>query len=1304
MSDFIPSHYEEITSQIPALHLLMHLGYEYLLPSEANQLRGGKKDQVILSHILRQFLQKQTFSRLGKSYPFSDKSIEEAIEALLKVEDVGLIQTNENIWHSLRLGKSFEETYDNGKGNFNLNYIDWQNPENNLYHVTDELEIEQRHSSKTNSPDIVLFVNGIPFVTIECKGSGIENPMGEAINQLRTYQKPNHIPHLFHYNQLLLALCYSEAQYGTVGTPKQFWSVWKEEKTPLDNRGIMQIEGEERSPLTPLDNGGIMQIEGENSPPAPNFRGESQQLPNVGDIGAKISLNKGGMMEDETALLTLINTPLTPAQTDKLFTSDKNRFNHFPLKDSRQYYENNLNSKRSINPQDRLIYALCRPLRLLEIADSFSLFDGGERKVARYQQYFTVKNILQRIHTINQKGKRKGGIVWHTQGSGKSLTMVFLAKSIAKSGANSILKHDINLFLNQVINKQDTDKVTYSELEKDNNSDINKGQNTYKIKGHNLNTYQVINIEQEQNVSNNLDIERDTNLGINKDINLINKDINLINKDINLISKDVNLGINQDINLRSENVKDLEKIATIKDPKIILVTDRTDLDDQIYNTFDNCGAEVVQATTGKHLQQLLDQPKATIITTIINKFETVINSHGYQNQSNNIFVLVDESHRTQFGGFHTAMKRVLPNACFIGFTGTPVQKKEKSTVELFGGMIQPTYTIRKALEDKAVVPLLYESRLAELTVDAQSLDRWFERYTIDLNEAQKAKLKRHFATPAQLNQAEPTIEAIAWDITGHYCTNFQNRGLKAQLVTPNKLTAIKYKQYLDEFGKVSSEVLISAPNEKEGDDNSRTSQEVVKQFWATMMERYGTEKKYQDAVISAFKHQEQPEIIIVVDKLLTGFDAPQNTILYLTRKLRDHRLLQAIARVNRLYEGKEYGVIIDYAGVLELLGDAIDLYNSLEGEYEGGDLDEVIITITKQWRNLEQYHSQLWGMFASISNRQDNNAFVELLREEKTRQEFNQRLSQYARCLQLALSSVSFFEEISKEKIHRYKQDCKFFTDIRQTAARQFGDTLDLKQHQKTIQNLLNTHIKAQDIQTLVELTDIFEVEAFQAEINSFTTPIAQAETIASRTIHTINAKFQEDETFYQPFSQRLQEILREIKEKRYQDAQTLLKEAENICNQVRNRNQREDIPPILRKNPVAQAYYGFIYKVLCELNITEINGDKSSNKEINRDNDNEIEINGDNKSKIGINGDKEDKTEIKNLSGELASSIAEIIDNNRIVNWQTNIDVQNQMKIQIEDYLFDTLENYDIELDFDSIDFILDKCISTAIIRLPDT
>jgi type I restriction enzyme R subunit len=154
MTDFIPTHYEEITSQIPALHLLINLGYTYLLPKVAHKLRGSKNANVILTDILHQYLSKQHFTRLGKNYKFSEKSIKEAIKALQNIEDIGLIQTNQNVWHLLRSGKSFEETYDGGKASFDLNYIDWQHPENNLYHVTDEYEIERKTSNKNNRPEV----------------------------------------------------------------------------------------------------------------------------------------------------------------------------------------------------------------------------------------------------------------------------------------------------------------------------------------------------------------------------------------------------------------------------------------------------------------------------------------------------------------------------------------------------------------------------------------------------------------------------------------------------------------------------------------------------------------------------------------------------------------------------------------------------------------------------------------------------------------------------------------------------------------------------------------------------------------------------------------------------------------------------------------------------------------------------------------------------------------------------------------------------------------------------------------------
>jgi type I restriction enzyme R subunit len=239
--------------------------------------------------------------------------------------------------------------------------------------------------------------------------------------------------------------------------------------------------------------------------------------------------------------------------------------------------------------------------------------------------------------------------------------------------------------------------------------------------------------------------------------------------------------------------------------------------------------------------------------------------------------------------------------------------------------------------------------------------------------------------------------------------------------------------------------------------------------------------------------------------------------------------------------------------------------------------------------------------------------------------------------------------------------DFKFFINIRQTAAQQYGNTLDLKQHQKTIQNLLNIHVKAKDVETLIELTDIFNQEKFQQEIEALPTPIAQAEAIANRTIRTITEKLQEDEIFYQPFSDRLKEILDQIRAQRYQDAEALLKEAKDICDRVRNRNQRDDIPEPLRYREVAQAYYGIVYSQLQTL-----------------DDD-------------------------PDLSAKIAIGIDDIIQKNRIINWQKNNDVQNQMKTQMEDLLFDELNENNLSLDFEAIDTILDKCVATAVIRLPD-
>jgi type I restriction enzyme R subunit len=427
------------------------------------------------------------------------------------------------------------------------------------------------------------------------------------------------------------------------------------------------------------------------------------------------------------------------------------------------FFQNLEKEEQFITAQDKLLYSFCQPARLLDIFFNFILYDDGIKKVTRYQQYFAVHNTLAKIAKPDRDGLRKGGVIWHTQGSGKSLTMVMLAQLIATHPA-------------------------------------------------------------------------------------------------------------------------------IKNPKIILVTDRIDLDDQITDTFKKCQLPVENAQTGKHLVELLSGTGDAVITTLIHKFEAAVNRAKEGFDSPDIFILVDEGHRSQYGTFNIKMQKVFPKGCFIAFTGTPLMKKEKSTANRFGGLID-VYSITDAVADGAVVPLLYEGRHKLIEVNEKPLDNYFERVSEPLTPYGKAALKRKFSSTNQLNKAEEVVYARAWDISDHYEQNVQGiffGGLKGkgQLVAPNKTTALRYREFLKEIGKVSCEVLISEPDMRENyDDAFEESNDQILKFWKAMMDKYGNSENYEKSVVSSFKKQDHPEIIIVVDKLLTGFDAPNNcAIPYPTAK------------------------------------------------------------------------------------------------------------------------------------------------------------------------------------------------------------------------------------------------------------------------------------------------------------------------------------------------------------------------------------------------------------------------------------
>jgi len=1053
---------EDPISQIPAVEVLLNLGWEYLTPKEALKLRGDKKSNVLLEGILVPWLRENnTIYFKGKVLPFTEGNILSAVQDLKEFLFDGLIRTNEKIYDLLSLGKSLQQSVDGDIKSFTLQYIDWEHPENNVYHISEEFPVERTGSYQTRRPDIVLFVNGIPLVVIECKSPSIKDPIKEAISQHLRNQKDDEIPKLFVYSQILIALSKNEAKYGTTGTPLKFWAIWRE-KTDNFNQRVRKI----------------------------------------------------------------VNKPLSHDQIDKMYNPNEWKVRQKPP----EWGE----SGRQITEQDRLLVTLCQPERLLELSYRFVLYDAGDKKIARYQQYFVVRKIMDRIQDRDVEGRRRGGVVWHTQGSGKSLTMIFLAKSIALS-------------------------------------------------------------------------------------------------------------------------------KTIINYKIVLVTDRVDLDDQIYGTFHNSGKEVEQAATGKELTEMLKSNKQRIITTVINKFDAAITRYPVRNASPDIFVLVDEGHRGQYKTLHANMRRVLPKACYIGFTGTPVMKKDKHTVNKFGGLIDP-YTIDQAVKDKAVVPLLYEGRHVNQYVDQMGIDAWFKRVTEPLSDDQKADLKKKFSTTDQLNKAEQRVKAVAWDISTHFRDNWQGTAFKAQLVTQDKSTALLYKKHLDEFDIVISEVLISGPDEREGETDiyKENKQEVIR-FWKVMMQKYGSNKEYNRQIINAFKKAEQPEIIIVVDKLLTGFDAPRNTVLYLTRKLREHTLLQAIARVNRLFDGKDFGYIIDYRGVLENLDQALDLYNALP-DFDAIDLENILTDVNVEIATLPGKHSVLWDTFKEVKNKRDEEEYERLLADKELRDKFYDRLSAYARTLSIALSSVKFLEDTPQAKIQLYRVDLKFFSKLRIAVRRRYAEVVDFGEYEPKIQKLLDTHIGSGEVETITPQVDIFDKDAFAKEVEKVTSTTAKADTIAHRTARTIHDRMQLDPYFYKRFSDLLNEAIQAFREERIK-ANEYLKRVTEIMNFVINRTG-DNIPDSLKNHDVAKAYFGTVKERLTSVvpNIDEL------------------------RSKVG----------------DIALEIETIIENNRIVNWIMAPDVQNRMRNEIDDVLYNWQDEIGIKLSYDDIDAIMEQCLDIAKARRP--
>lgn len=1077
-----PIYREEVSSQIPAVRLLRAMGWAYLPASEALRLRGGRLAGVLLEPVLMDWLRRNNRVRYkGQALPFEEGNIAAAVQALKAVALDGLVPTNKKIYDLLCLGKSFEQVIDGDRKSFTLRYIDFERPERNVFHLVEEFAVERVGRREARKPD---------EEELEARsGDPALNVRAENVRRPDIVLFVNGIP------------------LGVIECKRP------DLKNPIKEAISQHLRNQRNEEIPHLFQFAQILLAvavreaqyGTVDTPAKFWSVWKEQLGKT----------------DEDRLGELVNSEPEPIAEDPVFEGRSGVVReHFA-----DYGE------RRLTEQDRTLFALCRPERFLEMMYRFVVFDAGRKKLARWQQFFCVRDTLDRVKQRDEEGRRRGGTVWHTQGSGKSLTMVMLAKALALA-------------------------------------------------------------------------------------------------------------------------------PDIVNPRIVLVTDRVDLDDQIYGTFQACDMEPQRAGTGEHLGTLLESERATIITTVLDKFETVIARKSYRNAADNIFVLVDESHRSHYGARNAQLRRALPMACHIGFTGTPLLAKDKSTMDRFGGLIGRAYTIKDAVADGAVVPLLYEGRDVELSVDKDQIDRWFDRVTMNLSEEQKADLKKKFATTGQLHRAEQKVRCIAWDVATHFRDTWQGSGLKGQLVAPNKDTALRYKEFLDETGLVTSEVIISGPDDREGNEEVEDPTEKVQKFWKKMMDRYGSEENYNRSLIGAFKNGDEPEIIIVVSKLLTGFDAPKNVVLYLARPLKDHTLLQAIARVNRLCDGKEFGYILDYVGVLGKLDEALDLYGKL-AEFDPEDIEGTATDVSVEIEKLGQRHSDLWDVFKGVRNRKDQEEFEQALADEALRLQFYERLAAFARTLQIALASAKFHDATHPEKVARYRGDLKFFVELRASVRQRYAETVDFGEYEKRIQMLVDRHVGAGDVKQIVPLVSIFDDEAFQAAVEERHSPRSKADLIASQTKRTISERWEEDPALYRKFSEMLQAAIDEFRAGRLSDVDFLAK-VQKVRESVVNRTD-ENIPPELRQREVARAFYGILRESL---------GDRANSA-------------GD---RFGIEA---------SLGAEKA--IRELV----IVNWAANEDVVKRMAIAVEELLLDPKSPHGVALDFSDVDLLVARFIDVARVHI---
>lgn len=926
---------EESKVEQPAIVQLIKQGWTYvpgasLAPAASTGAQHNAEREYYRDVVLVQRLE----SALRRLNPWiSEENLNRVMRELTHPNHAALMEYNQAIHEMLINYLSVEQDLGSGRRGQTVKIIDFDNPANNEFLCTNQFKIEG--VTQNIIPDIVCFVNGLPLAVIECKSPYVADAIAEGINQLRRYAN--------------LRDPISEE-----GAQRLFWYNQLMVSTCRDQARVGTISS-------------------------------SAQY---------YSDWKDAYPYSDADILVLLNQPTPTEHNVLLNVSDASSPTY--LAPVRQITSGS-NQPPEINAQQRLLAGMFHPASFLDLIRNFIIYEPVEgrlvKKIARYQQYRAVNKVIERLKTGADR-REKSGIIWHTQGSGKSLTMVMLAVKMRRD----------------------------PELQK------------YKL---------------------------------------------------------------------------------------VFVTDRTQLDSQLSNTFRAAQNETIyNADSVAELKELLQRDSSDIVTAMVQKFQEAEAEDDFQdlNVSDNIIVLADEAHRTQFGNLAATINAALPNAPKIGFTGTPLLKSQKMD-QAFGGYIDQ-YKINEAVEDGATVRIIYEGRQVQSEVVGKSLDALFDEYFKDYSKEEQAEIKKKYGVERAVREAPARIRWVCLDLLKHYREKIQPDGFKGMIVVGSRYAAILFKKTLDELGAPPSEVIISGSHNDEAIYTPYTNAAHQKQVIKNFTKPFGTDKEKEDP--TAF--------LIVKDMLLTGFDAPIAQVMYIDRSLKEHTLMQAIARVNRTYPGKEVGYIVDYYGLSDHLTEALQMFSSedVEGTYH---------TLKDEIPRLQAAHTRVARVFESLKS-DDIDDYVTFLKDEDVRQQFELAFKRFAKQMDVVLPDVA---------ARPFVADLRLWGKVQNAARNRYREPgLNINDVGAKVRQLVEEHIISTGVDPKIPPIDLMAAN-FKQSVDKIKSPQSRASEIESAIKHHITVNLDDDPEYYKSLSLRLQDIIERNAGKWEQQVELLLEFRTNI-------------------------------------------------------------------------------------------------------------------------------------------------------------